>query len=278
MSYQEVLGQKTIAISISESPDMPVLGLGDEHLQDAMAEMARHLLALGARLIYGGDLRQNGFSNLLFELVARHRRDADEDDTRTGVTNYLAWPVHIQQPVAELETQIVEVEDFAEIICLRIDGSSLPIEERRGLPSQVPTEQEWADGLTSMRITMMSSSDARIVVGGRVEGYKGAMPGIAEEVLISLKAGKPVFLVGGFGGCTCDIAETLGLIKPRTTSIPIWAGRTEFAGFTVANLNNGLTDEENATLAYTPHVDQAVTLILRGMMQLVKTGGAEGAS
>lgn len=278
MSYQEVLGQKTIAISISESPDMPVLGLGDEHLQDAMAEMARHLLALGARLIYGGDLRQNGFSNLLFELVARHRRDADEDDTRTGVTNYLAWPVHIQQSVAELEAQIVEVEDFAEIICLRIDGSSLPIEERRGLPSQVPTEQEWADGLTSMRITMMSSSDARIVVGGRVEGYKGAMPGIAEEVLISLKAGKPIFLVGGFGGCTCDIAETLGLIKPRTTSISTWAGRTEFAGFTVANLNNGLTDEENATLAYTPHVDQAVTLILRGMMQLVKTGGAEGAS
>lgn len=278
MSYQEVLGQKTIAISISESPDMPVLGLGDEHLQDAMTEMARHLLALGARLIYGGDLRQHGFSNLLFELVARHRRDADEDDTRTGVTNYLAWPVHIQQPVAELEAQIVEVEDFAEIICLRIDGSSLPIEERRGLPSQVPTEQEWADGLTSMRVTMMSSSDARIVVGGRVEGYKGAMPGIAEEVLISLKAGKPIFLVGGFGGCACDIAETLGLIKPRTTSIPTWAGRTEFAGFTVANLNNGLTDEENATLAYTPHVDQAVTLILRGMMQLVKTGGAEGAS
>ncbi|WP_404939127.1 hypothetical protein [Pseudomonas atacamensis] len=277
MSYQEVLGQKTIAISISESPDMPVLGLGDEHLQDAMAEMARHLLALGARLIYGGDLRQYGFTNLLFELVARHRRDADEDDSRTGVTNYLAWPVHIQQPVAALETQIVEVEDSAEIVCLRIDGGRLPIEERRGLPSQVPTEQEWADGLTSMRITMMSDSDARVVVGGRVEGYKGAMPGIAEEVLISLKAGKPVFLIGGFGGCTCDIAETMGLIKPRTTSIPTWAGRTEFAGFTVANLNNGLTDEENATLAYTPHVDQAITLILRGMMQLVKTEGSEGA-
>ena len=76
MSYQEILGQKTIAISISESPDMSVLGLGDEHLRDAMAEIARHLLALGARLIYGGDLRQHGFSDLLFELVARHRRDA----------------------------------------------------------------------------------------------------------------------------------------------------------------------------------------------------------
>lgn len=57
---------------------------------------------------------------------------------------------------------------------------------------------------------MMSDSDARVVIGGRVEGYKGAMPGIAEEVLLSLKAGKPIFLVGGFGGCTRDLAETLG--------------------------------------------------------------------
>ena len=278
MSYQEILGQKTIAISISESPDMSVLGLGDEHLRDAMAEIARHLLALGARLIYGGDLRQHGFSDLLFELVARHRRDANEGDSRSGVTNYLAWPVHILQAMADLETQIAEVEDSAELVCLRIDGSGLPIEERRGLPPQVPTEQDWADGLTSMRITMMSNSDARIVVGGRVEGYKGAMPGIAEEALLSLRAGMPTFLVGGFGGCTRDIAETLGLIQPRPTSNPGWAHRSEFAAFTTADLNNGLTDEENATLAYTPHVDQAITLILRGMMQLVKAEGSEIAT
>ncbi len=29
MSYEEVLGQQVIAISISESPDMPALGLSD---------------------------------------------------------------------------------------------------------------------------------------------------------------------------------------------------------------------------------------------------------
>jgi H+/gluconate symporter-like permease len=77
MTYREVLSQRVIAISTSESPDMPVLGLTDEHLRDAMAEIARHLLALGARLAYGGDLRAYGFTDLLFELVARHSRDAD---------------------------------------------------------------------------------------------------------------------------------------------------------------------------------------------------------
>lgn len=278
MSYQEILGQKTIAVSISESPDMSVLGLGDEHLRDAMAEIARHLLALGARLIYGGDLRQHGFSDLLFELVARHRRDANEGDRRSGVTNYLAWPVHILQAMVDLETQISEVQDSAELVCLRIDGNGLPIEERRGLQPQVPTEQDWADGLTSMRFTMMTNSDARILVGGRVEGYKGTMPGIAEEALLSLRAGMPTFLVGGFGGCTRDIAETLGLIQPRPTSNHGWAHRSEFAAFTTADLNNGLTDEENATLACTPHIDQAITLVLRGMMQLFKAEGSETAT
>ena len=270
MSYQEVLGKKAIAISISESPDMPALGLGEEHLRDAMAEIARHLLALGARLIYGGDLRQDGFSALLFELVARHRRDADESDKRAGVLNYLAWPVHIRQSFADLERQITELEDSAQLVCLKIDGSGLPIEERRSLISQAPTEQEWADGLTSMRVAMMSNSDARVVVGGGVESYKGVMPGIAEEALLSLRAGKPIFLVGGFGGCTRDIAESLGLIRARPTCRPEWAHRTAFEAFTIADLNNGLTDEENAILAYTPHVDQAITLILRGMMQLLK--------
>lgn len=33
-----------------------------------------------------------------------------------------------------------------------------------------------------------------------------------------------------------------------------------------ADLKNGLTIEETATLAHTPHVDQAVTLILSGLL------------
>ena len=40
-----------------------------------MAEIARHLLAVGARLAYGGDLRNNGFTLLLFELALRYGRD-----------------------------------------------------------------------------------------------------------------------------------------------------------------------------------------------------------
>lgn len=48
MTYNGELGQYAIAISVSESPDMLVLGLSDQHLRDAMTEIARHMLALGA--------------------------------------------------------------------------------------------------------------------------------------------------------------------------------------------------------------------------------------
>ena len=62
-----------VGISVSESPDLRVLGLSDGHLRDAMAEIALLLLASGKSLAYGGDLRQHGFTQLLAELVGRHR-------------------------------------------------------------------------------------------------------------------------------------------------------------------------------------------------------------
>lgn len=270
MSYEEVLGKQVIAVSISESPDMPALGLSDGHLSDAMAEVARHLLALGARLMYGGDLRQHGFSELLFELVSRHQRDSAKGDYQTDVMNFLAWPVHMLLSASSLESKVADLDGTAELLCLKLDGTRLPFEERLKLTQQQPTEEDWAVGLTAMRRTMLAESDARIVLGGRVDKYKGSMPGIAEEALLSLHNKQPLYLMGGFGGCTRDIAETLGLAQPWAKSQVAWQGRTEFSQFSFDDLKNGLSAEENKTLAMTSHVDQAVLLILRGLTRVVR--------
>jgi hypothetical protein len=53
---------QSVAVSISESPDLAQLGLSDRHLRDVWAEVARQLLTAGARLLYGGDLRAQGFT------------------------------------------------------------------------------------------------------------------------------------------------------------------------------------------------------------------------
>ena len=255
----------SIAISISESADLGVLGLGVCHLREAMAEFAIHLLSLGASLAYGGDLRAGGFTRLLSELVWRYRRRVDE---YACVVNYLAWPVHIRMEAARLRSLLAEFEDVAQLAILAEDGTRMTVEEREALPRHEPDEREWEVGLTAMRKAMCTEADARILLGGRVEDFKGRMPGIAEEALLSLQSGQPAFLVGGFGGCTRDIAEDLGLVSRWAGSRPAWCSRAEFEGFAEEDLVNGLSLEENRFLASTSHVEEAVTLVLRGLYRL----------
>ena len=256
----------TVAVSTSESPDMQAMGLSHAHLRDAMAEVALHLIASGARLAYGGDLRPDGFTELLFELVLRYqrRRDSDDHDTRR-VTNYLAWPVHITLEAETLSDISAQLGGYCELVCLTIDGRRLAAQAWPSRPIRQPTSEEWATGLSAMRRVMREATTARIVIGGRVSDYMGHMPGVAEEALLSLEARQPLFLIGGFGGCTRDIAETIVLQEP---ALRHWPRRDEFTAFSSSDLQNGLSTEENATLAVTPHIDQAVALVLRGLHRL----------
>ncbi len=275
MAYMPTIAGRTVAISISESPDLSVLGLSNAHLRDAMDRLALHLLASGARLAYGGDLRQDGFTDLLFELVSRYQSETSE--VRIGVTNYLAWPVHVSKEADELEEISHSLAGTGELVCLTQDGRRLEPSAWSKRVLHQPTDEEWAAGLTAMRRVMRRATQARVVLGGRVTDYKGDMPGIAEEALLSLKEGQPLFLLGGFGGCTRDIAETLGLVERRASSYPDWLGRQKFEEFSSSNLNNRLSEEENATLARTPHIDQAIVLVLRGLhrLNLLKENGDE---
>ena len=112
----------------------------------------------------------------------------------------------------------------------------------------------------------LQETSARVVLGGRIEGYLGSMPGIAEEALLTLQAGRPLYLLGGFGGCARDIAESLDLVNPLyDPPRAFWDGHEAFRGFGADTLNNGLGIEENRTLARTPHIRQAVALVLRGL-------------
>ena len=84
MAYMPTIAGSKVAISISESPDMSVLGLSDAHLRDAMDRLALHLLSSGASLAYGGDLRAHGFTDLVVRtgtsLPARIERGSDWRD------------------------------------------------------------------------------------------------------------------------------------------------------------------------------------------------------
>ena len=250
---------------------MKALGLSDGHLRDAMAEIALHLLASGRSLVYGGDLRRHGFTELLADLVGRYR-DHPRHRGTIAITDYLAWPVHIRMTPNDLAAFSAEHGPAVRLVFLTLDGARLARERRLKLPEHDPQEEEWTKGLTAMRITMCDDIQARIVLGGRVEGYKGAMPGIAEEASLSLERGQPIFLLGGFGGCARDIAETLGLVERRPGSQQEWEGRRCFRKYSPDDLHNGLSREENVLLARTPHIQEAVTLVSRGLRKVINNG------
>lgn len=169
-------------------------------------------------------------------------------------------------PATDLEQLASALEGSAELRYLTLGGERLSLLQRQRIERRDPSDDEWTHGLTAMRHVLRRETQAKIVIGGRVDKYKGVMPGIAEEVLLSLQARQPLFLLGGFGGCARDIAETLKLIEPSAFSRPAWKCRNDFQVFGESDLRNGLTSDENRTLATTAHIDQAIVLILRGLL------------
>ena len=260
---------RAIAASISDSPDTDGLGVSVDHVWDTFIELVIELLASGVDLAYGGDLRERGFTEVLLELAGRYRRPGQ---TTVRVTNYLAWPVHIRMSMSDLDDVADSVHHVAHLALVGLNGTRMSVAERRELPSREPDENDWRSGLTAMRMLMRAETSARIAIGGQVENYKGTMPGIAEEALLSLRAKQPLFLVGGFGGCTRDIAETLGLVDPWRRPRD-WPKRRLFEDYSGDDLMNGLTAEENRTLAHTRFVDQARQLVMLGLYRLFREDG-----
>src|SRR5581483_7280767 len=82
----------TIGISISESDNLSELGYSVSHLKDAIIEVARYILASGGKLAYGGDMRQGGFTELIFDLLAYYKADKTLQP-QERFYSYLAYPI-----------------------------------------------------------------------------------------------------------------------------------------------------------------------------------------
>jgi hypothetical protein len=116
------LRDRKIAVSISDCPDFAARGVGERHVRDVTVEIARHLLAAGATLVYGGDLRQHGYTELLFEVAARYHWAAKDGPS---IINVLPWPVHDGMAPNDLAERARSFGEYAQIVRLAADGSDL---------------------------------------------------------------------------------------------------------------------------------------------------------
>jgi hypothetical protein len=173
-----------------------------------MVEIARHVLARGGRVMYGGDLRlasQYGFTRQLFQIVHAYK-DLHRPPVEV-IRNYLAQHVAAELP-GEEEATLMTLAEFVKPV-------SLPLLSHFGLDATSIVSDDTADhryvrarSLTVMRERMVAETDARIFLGGRVSGHQGKYPGILEEAALSLGR-VPMFLIGAFGGCTRLIIKML---------------------------------------------------------------------
>ena len=258
---EQFLKDRRIGVSVSQSGNLAELGLVPDHVEDDLVEVTRYLVAAGATVIYGGDLRVGGFTGLLLEVVARHQ---SRGDTAIRFENFLAWPLHATIPFKELAVISDQFKPVGKLVLLAENGSVLSLEERSEFDKlDVVSENVWAPALTAMRNALAEHCDARIVAGGRTHNFKGSMPGIAEETLLSLKAGKPTFVTGALGGCALDIGLRCGLATSPLTLKADWPGLDQFAN--VSELNPGLETKEASALASTILGTEMLVLLLKGL-------------
>lgn len=278
-----------IGISISESDDLNELGLSDAHLKDAMTEMARYVLAAGSSLAYGGDMRKDGFTRLMFDLIKYYRNEEDMPARR--FYSYLAWPISLTL-TEEDEISLIDKVTFKRVP----PPEDIGIREKdKFLAPDTPANSYiWARCLSSMREEMANQCFAHVFIGGRAKGFKGKCPGVLEEVLIAIEKKHPVYVAGAFGGISHAICQALQgyqpgiLTKEYQLKDPSYSALYDlyngmmprdpidynkhlgaFAEWGIHGLSaaNGLSPDENIRLSITPHIQEIVYLVLKGIYQ-----------
>jgi|ERR1043166_2811364 hypothetical protein len=305
-----------VALSLSESDDALDLGQSRLHLLAAMIEIARGILSRGGIIAYGGDLRKReeyGFTRQLFQLVYAYK-DLNRSPLER-IRNYLAYHIAAELPKKE-EASLLELARFEKPLPQNL-AARFGLEQgaRKPVPDSSPLNRYVrARCLTAMRAAMTEGTDARVLLGGRVSGHQGKYPGILEEAHLFLRARKPLYLVGAFGGCTRLLIQAVrdkrhpeALTRdfqakhPRAAKYRTPDGREEqtvvpfeelensyleqqghdpdpggepinydevvgaFLDAGPADLNNGLTRDENLELFETPDLDRIVSLLIRGL-------------
>jgi hypothetical protein len=196
-----------VGISISDSEDLESLGYGQEHLDEAMDAIVAHLLISDFKIAYGGILTdtKSGFTQRMFNLVQKYidfkdiSWDTAINEQKIYMVNYLAWPYY-------LEVDKIKESELAAFACIEriippsyIDRNS---EAHREDKNPIGLALAKSECISAMRVTMNSEISARILIGGKVKGYSGILPGLVEEFILANEAGLPIFLVGAFGGCS----------------------------------------------------------------------------
>lgn len=210
MSDPEVVSRgaldgKRVALSASESADLGRLGLSEYHCRLVIAEVGRALMLAGATVVYGGNLSASGYTDILLEEAQRFGGYRQLLELTVPESEYT------KHSVAELEQIDNRLGEHGKLVLIRSDSV---VTKMRDVSSTSPLPVDAPQSLSAMRAYVSSSTDARVIVGGKLTGYEGQLPGVIEEALLTAEAGRILLVAGGFGGASTVVSNAL---NPKST-------------------------------------------------------------
>jgi SLOG cluster2 len=267
----EVRSGLNVGISISRSEDLARFGLTETHVRMALGEIARAVLVADGRLIYGGHLREDGYTLFLVQEIERFGR------RNRPFTGYVPHSEHRQMSVDEINERVEDISVIGTYVFLDTDGRTIdPVAERSLDPTPVDESTE-KSGLSAARVVMSDVIDGRVALGGQREGFRGRIPGVIEETILAVRAGKPVYVAGGYGGAAGDMAVALNIDNANWLGLDVTGNpyldelREAVAEHGWEATANGLTEEENQRLAITYRASEVASLIVTGLSRLTRT-------
>jgi len=318
------IANRLIGLSVSYQRDhLLARGLGLEHLRELLVRLARPLLRQGASLAYGGHWKEteDNFTFDLLRLISAEQEDNSFGGPDTNLPigrlyNHSPWPGYLDI-TPRIEAQWINCCRIVRITQQRAGIAAADVvadsEARAGADRAIFNA---AVTLSAMRRLAMDGMMidipdvpspetvppivARVLLGGKVEGFSGFLPGLFEEALVTFERRIPLYLLGGFGGAAEVLAQALlgpaasrpdaltaAWLTARTPNVarllapdfqrPAGIRTTADALNTLAQcietarpnlagaLNTGLDEPETRELLATRDMGRAVQLVLKGL-------------
>ncbi len=228
-----------LALSVSETPDLEVLGLFEDDDKRFLSAILTPLVYRGAHIAYGGRIESASATNFTQEistqLAEAYWQISSEPESRPYI-HYLRDNDARDEGIEKLLAHALRLGSYSEIKLLRGEttaatllpsGSIVDVyvggvsagamskpEELMEIPqiAEIFSKPTGNDELADMRAAMAKETHARIILGGRVTKVSKGISGIAAEALATLANAKPLLVVGGIGGASRDVAGALGLV------------------------------------------------------------------
>lgn len=293
-------------LSISAAPDMPATGDPEVAVNGLTFRLASTILLEGGRLVLGHRWSSEGImEHLAFQ--ARDSRWSGLGQTTGGaaqqavsILNLIAWPDTAAQGDRNADKMIRDgILEVRQVLPPDIRLDQLDADPQKALATD-PGKLARIRALTAMRQEMVRHTDARICLGGASGGPHRRLPGVIEEALLTVQAGKPLYIASALGGTAKAMADAIlqrrmsgearalfftppavvGLFAQATQEFPVpaeegpstesgWSALKVFEAISMATLTrqSGLTEEEYLQLLTTGDVQRALSLAITGILR-----------